>query len=326
MKMILTRHHRLKCLIALLTFLLVICMVLSVQQPSFAAWKESEKGRMYVNEEGEMVTGFCEIEGKRYHFSKQGYLETGKFYDEGTAAYYYSDKNGVVQVGTVETKKGFYMTDEEGRILTGFLEYQGKRYYFKENADMAIGWFKDGDNWYYADGNGVIMTGFLEISGYRYYLDENGIRVFDTTMEIDGIHYVFNRDGSIDENATLLYDVYQYLTQKRLEQNGLPELLKNTNVQACAIMMASKLKNGFGEESQEGFTVETLLQNRGVLCEGGYEFSYGGVPGYDVSALLEHLKQDANIDMVLKEPDIKEVGLGVYKENDIFYFDLIFIK
>ncbi|MDE5779119.1 MAG: hypothetical protein K2I10_11520 [Lachnospiraceae bacterium] len=313
-------------LVILITGLLVAGAALSLQQQTFAAWKENDKGKMYENEEGISVTGFFEIEGNLYHFSKEGYLETGKFYDEGKEAYYYANKDGVIQTGIIKTKKVFYITDEEGRIQTGFQEYNGNRYYFKSNADMAVGWFKDGDNWYYADDSGVVMTGFLELEGYRYYLDNNGVRISDTVMEIDGIYYVFNSDGSIDENATLLYGVYQYIIQKRSEQGGLKEISQNSKVQACAIMRASKLKEGYGVTSDENSSIETLLQNRGVMCQGGYEFSYGGVPGYDVEKLLLNLEQDANMKTVLKNPDIKELGLGVHKEDDIYYFDFIFIK
>lgn len=312
--------------IILITAIFVASIALSLPQHTFAAWKENDKGKMYENEEGKAVTGFFEIEGKRYHFSKEGYLETGKFYDEDKGDYYYANKDGVIQTGTIKTKKVFYITDEEGRIQKGFQEYNGNRYYFKSNADMAVGWFKDGDDWYYADDNGVVMTGFLEIEGYRYYLDNNGVRISDTVMEIDGIYYVFNADGSIDENGTLLYDVYKYITQKRSEQSGLKEISQNPKVQACAIMRASKLKDGYGVTSDDNSSVETLLQNIGVMCQGGYEFSYGGVSGYDVEKLLMNIEQDANMKIVLNDPDIKELGLGVHKEDDIYYFDFIFIK
>lgn len=307
-----------------LTGILIFCAVLFLQQKSFAAWKESEQGKMYEDENGTPVTGFYEIEGQLYHFSKQGYLETGKFYDEEKAAYFYSDGDGVVQTGTVETEEGFYVTDETGIIQTGFLEYQGNRYYFAENAEMVTGWFQVSGDWYYADDSGIVMTGFLELSGYRYYLDANGVRICDQTMEIDGVCYVFNADGSVDENATLLYDVYQYLQANRAKNPELGTITQSAKVQACAILRASELVEGY--QVTEETDIEILLKNRGVMCQGGYEFSYGGIPGYDVDRLLVHLEKDVNFQNVLKNPDVKEVGLGVHEEGDIYYFDFIFTK
>lgn len=313
-------------LMVMLVFLgtVTVLSVVFAKQQTFASWIEEEEGKRYETEDGEPVIGFSEIDGKRYYFDENGYLLTGKFYVKEEDSYYYANKKGVVQAGIVETKNGFYILDDSGKIQTGFVEYANNRYYFNKKAELETGWFKIDGNWYYADDTGIVMTGFLTLDGYRYYLGADGIRVSDTVMEIDGITYIFNKDGSIDENATTLYPVYQYLNQVRTA-NGSIAIEWNPKVQACAILRASGLTEGYSDAEGTDSAVETLLKNRGVMSNGGYEFSYGGTEGYGIEQLLTDIRKDMNIDEVLKDESITGVGLGLYEKDNIFYYDIIFI-
>lgn len=305
-----------------IAFAVIVSCVFLAQQPASASWETDNKGTYYENENGEIAVGFTEIDGVNYYFGEDGYLQTGKFYVKEENAYYYADKDGVIQTGVIATKKSFYVADDTGKIQTGFIDYENARYYFNEKADLVKGWLKADGNWYYADDDGVIMTGFIMLDGYRYYLGDDGVRVSDTVMEIDGITYIFNKDGSVDENATALYPVYQYMMAIRTE-NELPELQLDSKVQACAILRASELQNGYGE-SETGM-LETLLKNRGVNSSGGYEFSYGGMEEYGIDRLLSDIARDINLENVLQNTAVTGVGLGVYQKDNISYYDIIFV-
>lgn len=320
------KQHMLNRLFAVLFLLMVAGGVLYLKQDTQAFWVEEEDGVRYEKEDGEYAVGFMDIDGQRYFFDEDGYLIKGKFQvTEGdTEAYYYADENGVVQIGVIQTKKDLYLTDENGKILTGFVEIEGERYHFNDNAEMVTGWFKVDEDWFYGNSNGVIATGFLTLDGYRYYLNPDGSRVSDTTMVIDGVTYVFNKDGSVDENATLLYPVVQYLNAVRVE-NGKAEFVLNTRVQACAMLRATGLFEGYRVTEDSTGPLENLLANRGVSCEGGYEFSYGGVADYGTMQLIEDMKRDTNLLQVLNE-DVSEAGLGVFEKDGIYYYDVIMIR
>lgn len=306
-----------------LGMIILLCLFIT-KQSTFAAWIEEEDGKKYEKEDGKAATGFLEIDEKRYYFDEEGYLQTGKFYVKEEEAYYYANKKGVIQTGIIDTKNGFYITDDAGRIQTGFVQYENRRYYFNSKAEMETGWIKADENWYYADDTGVVATGFISLDGYRYYLGEDGIRVSNTVMEIDGITYIFNQDGSVDENATTLYPIYQYFTQMR-DAYGISVPVLNPKVQACAILRAADLTGGYHTATEGGNSVETLLKNRGVKCSSGYEFSYGGIEGYGLEQLFMDIKRDINMDAALKDPSVTGVGLGLYQVDTVFYYDIIFI-
>lgn len=306
-------------------FILAIVLLIGIYysgKSSYAYWIEEEEGKKYLQLDGQFAIGFVDIEEQRYYFDADGHLVTGKFYVEEEDAYYYSDESGVLQYGAIQTEDDFFITDESGKLLTGFAEYDGKRYYFNEIAQMVVGWFKYEENWYYADSSGVIQTGFVTLDGYRYYLNPDGTRVSDAILEIDGTTYIFNKDGSVDENATLTYPIFQHINDLRI-QNGQPTMLLNDKVQACALLRASGLVNGFSLENIE--PLESLLANRGVRCSGGYEFAYGGIEGYDFQRLTTDMQKDNNMMNVILNADVSEIGIGMHQENDFVYYSIIFI-
>lgn len=289
---------------------------------SYAYWIEEDEGKKYIQWDGQFAIGFVDIEEQRYYFDADGHLVTGKFYVEEDDAYYYSDELGVLQYGAIQTEEDFFITDETGRLLTGFVEYDGKRYYFNEIAQMVVGWFRYENHWYYANSSGVIQTGFITLDGYRYYLNPDGTRVSDVILEIDGTTYIFNEDGSVDENATKTYPIFQYINDLRM-QNKQSALLLNDKVQACALLRASGLVNGFSLENTE--KLESLLANRGVRCLGGYEFAYGGIADYDFQRLMKDMQKDNNMMNAIMDSGVSEVGIGMCEDNDVMYYSIIFI-
>ncbi len=287
-----------------------------------ASWKEDDNGKRYIMKDGKEATGFSEIDDNTYYFDAEGYLQTGKIHIEDEDVYYYADENGVIQKGIISDGSAFFITDEQGIIQTGFVEAEGKKYYFNTRAEQLFGWFKLGEDWYYADNEGVIRTGFVTIDGYRYYLDPEGKRVSDTVMEIDGTTYIFTADGSVDENATMLYPVYHYFSENRAEK-GMADVLLDQKLQACAMIRAAGLVSGFNDNSEDELV--RLIKNRGIKSLGGYEFSYGGIQNYSIEQLMTDMKNDDRFKAALNDADMNCVGIGMHNEDDILYFDIIMV-
>lgn len=318
-------RHRSKPYVACILFVAAVCVgTLLLQQETRADWEVEDEGLRYREDEDDYAVGFLELDGKRYYFDTDGYLVTGKFYVEDTQSYYYADQEGVIQTGSISTENAFYIADENGCLQTGFVDWEGDSYYFNDNAQLLTGWFKLRDDWYYADYKGVLQKGFVTVGGYRYYLLENGKRVSDSVMEIDGVVYIFNEDGSVDENATAFYPLSTWIDEYRTQQ-GLSSLIINSRVQACAILRADNLKNGFQYNNAQEELLQ-LLQTHGVESQGGQEFSYGGTKDFGMEELEAVLQKDSNFLSGLQDKDMTSIGMGYYEEDGIYYYDIILLK
>ena len=149
-----------------------------------------EEKKYCVNIDGKMQTGFQEIEGKTYFFSRvTGELRTGMFAIDGPM--YYFDENGVIQIGLQEINGKKYYFGTDGKMQTGFQEIEGKTYFFSRIT-------------------GELRTGMFAIDGPMYYFDENGV-MQTGTFNIDGIEYTFGSDGKLKGGWQVINGITYYL-------------------------------------------------------------------------------------------------------------------
>ncbi|MBE5941446.1 MAG: hypothetical protein E7264_02775 [Lachnospiraceae bacterium] len=301
---------------------LVAIFVILYSDFSYASWVDEEDGIKYIKEDGEYAIGFLEIDDNTYYFDTDGHLVTGKYYVEEAKAYYYFDASGALQYGAIQTDDDFYVADDTGKLQTGFVSFDDKLYYFNEIVQLVVGWFRYQDNWYYANYCGEIQTGFVEVDGYTYYLNEDGTRTKEDTLTIEGVTYFFNEDGSVDDNTTAIYPIFQAINTWRTEE-GKKELTMDDKLQSVAIIRAAGLVESFTVDDN---ALEKMLDNMDVSCTGGIEFAYGGTQGYDYDALLNDIKRDNNMEQAISDDNISGVGIGVYEQESMLYFSLIFIK
>lgn len=104
------------------------------------------------------------------HWEQTG--ETWKYYNEA----------GTIETGWVHTSSGwYYLSPQDGTMLTGWQDIDGKRFYLNTTLDgtageMRNGWFQTSDgSWYFLntahDGDfGSTLTGWQWIDGHCYYL------------------------------------------------------------------------------------------------------------------------------------------------------------
>jgi glucan-binding YG repeat protein len=137
-----------------------------------AGWYNSFQD-FYVNENGEVQTGWKKISGKWYYF----YPTYLPFYYIGSLAY------GDGGVGFV------YEEDKD----------EPEYYFFQKGGTLAEkGWNKLGDDWYYVDAAGHPLKGWQKIDGVWYYFG------LDYKMYRDGVFMVehrpeyFNQSGACE--------------------------------------------------------------------------------------------------------------------------------
>ena len=200
-----------------------------------SGWDVLENGgRCYLDEDGDPVSGWQELDGNTYYFDPETcamqirwlQLDDGRYYlgDDGIKRtgwqtilgyrYYlgqtgamhtgwleqdggrmYLNENGNPHSGWLQLEDGTYFLNEQCFMHTGWLELGAQRYYFDEDGKLYSGWLEQEEGTYYLGDDGIPKTGWLELEENVYYLDESGIMQTGWT-EIDGNKYYFCGDGT----------------------------------------------------------------------------------------------------------------------------------
>ena len=160
-----------------------------------SSFVDSEKGKEYIDENGDKAIGWTLIDG----------------------SYYYFDEQGIMQTGFLELDGEKYYLDEDGKMHTGRLDLDGKSYYFDEQGHMIRdAWI---DNRYYVDENGEMLKNQQNNEGV--FFDENGNRSFNAESlykeHPDSILAIVSKDRKTDGNH-YLFSAKVYYHKK----NGRP--------------------------------------------------------------------------------------------------------
>ena len=122
-------------------------------------WLQGDKeGLMLANE---MKT----IEGKQYSFAADGAMRANSQVNLGNDVAGYASSSGAVsRIGEYKDGK-LVLTDNDGKIQTGWQKKAGKWFYGGEGGVAHVGWLKLGKTWYYLDSSAAMVTGTRTIDG-----------------------------------------------------------------------------------------------------------------------------------------------------------------
>lgn len=112
----------------------------------------------YLDENGSYASGWMEIDGKKYYFSKVNYKKLTGW-------------------KRVDDKVWYFGTDGVLRRLSGIRKTSdGLSYYFDPTTgEMTTGWIHYGVNdYYFSPKTGRMLTGWQTIDGEKYYLNTYG--------------------------------------------------------------------------------------------------------------------------------------------------------
>ena len=202
-----------------------------------------EKGSKYYFDEktGQRVSGFKDIEGEKYFFSRvePNQMRTGTFSIDGPV--YHFDADGSMHTGLYEEKDNKYYFDEKtGQRVSGFKDIEGKTYFFSrvEPNQMRTGVFSIDGNIYAFENSGEQITGnneWITINGNKYYMINNIAQ--QGIQKIGEYKYVFDKTGKL-RNSTFTENNKTY----EIDSNG--HLIKvQTNIKTYYSQKDSRWNN-----------------------------------------------------------------------------------
>ena len=195
-------------------------------------WQKIDKKWYYFNDH-ELVTDtvyYVYEDNSYYMFDKNGVMKTncwGSVVMYGNKVWFYFGSNGKAVTGWKQISGIWYYFREESPcgIMAADAVYniKGKIYHFNKDGSLDESHNKwvhidYGDNWAYLGDDGTGVTGWKKISGKWYYFDTydglmmrgwfqdpdtekiyyfayDGYMLCNTTQVIDGVEYVFDKNG-----------------------------------------------------------------------------------------------------------------------------------
>ena len=278
---------------------------------------EKDNKKYCIDDNENIVTGFVEIEGNTYFFSRAkdiyGQMKYG-WQDDGTHKFYLDEKTGVLQKnGLLEYNEKKYYANEEGYIQGGPIEIDGNVYFFSRAKDiygqMKYGWQDDGTHKFYLDEvTGVLQKGGLfEYKNKKYYANEEGY-IQGGPIEIDGNVYFFSRakdiygqmkygwqddgthkfyldekTGKLQKNGLFEYDKKKYYANEEgYIQGGPIEIDGNVYFFSRAKDIYGQMKYGWQDDGTHKFYLDekTGILQRNGLFENKNKKYYANEEGY----------------------------------------------
>jgi glucan-binding YG repeat protein len=114
-------------------------------------WNNSSNEWKYVKN-GQVVSGWAQIEG----------------------SWYLMDSNGTMKTGWQQTNGTWYLLNNNGAMATGWQQVNGTWYLLNSNGAMATGWQQVNGTWYLLNSDGAMATGWQQVNGKWYLLNSDG--------------------------------------------------------------------------------------------------------------------------------------------------------
>ena len=171
----------------------------------YSMWQYSNQGQ---------VKGIDTLVDMNIDFNKK--LENGWLFEENNWVYY---ENGNRIKGWFKEKSNWYYFDDNGYMLTGFQNIEGKTYYFASDGIMQTGWQKIENDTYFFCGDGNMYTGWLKQNNHYYYFIKNGAMLKGLNT-VDGVSYYFDESGIMRTGWIKISNQYYYF-------NGSGAMVKN---------------------------------------------------------------------------------------------------
>ncbi len=155
---------------------------------------------IYLDKNGDTLTGTKEIDGVIYNFNDDGSIKQG-LQEENGQSYYY-EKNGLAKNKWVMISNKWYYFNEKGEMQKNkILTIDGRNYYVDSTGARVTGLGYYNNKKYYFDANGQMLYGFVSMGQNQYYfMPVSGEMAINKAVTINGEEYRFDLNGMLIRN------------------------------------------------------------------------------------------------------------------------------
>lgn len=158
-------------------------------------WRKINGNLYYFNKDGIMIKDQkISIDGREYQFNKNGHmvdLDSSKKLNEVS-----SEQQKLYDLGHQT------LVEAASKKKNGVL-YEAGKYYRYQDGKKVRGWYKENGKWYYfLNSFNRAENLWRKIDNNLYYFDQNGVMLTNTTTNIKGITYKFNKGGSLASSSS----------------------------------------------------------------------------------------------------------------------------
>ena len=194
-------------------------------------WKDIDGSRYHFDRNGYMQTGWKLIDDDWYYFASSGAMAASKWVSgyylkedgrmavnewvDNNSAYVGNDGKVIKDYGKahwVSGKYGWWYDNGDGTYPANeWKDIDGSRYHFDKNGYMQTGWIQVDGSWYYLAESGGMLTGWINISNTLYYLDQNGV-MQTGWLELNGATYYLKDNGAMAKGLQMISGTQYYFS------------------------------------------------------------------------------------------------------------------
>ena len=219
-------------------------------------WYKEDGYWKYRLFDGEMTIGWRKIDGVYYFFNGQGQMQAGKWLhlkdsrEKIDGNWYYLNNNGdmretgwfnqdgnwyyITSTGArsynelLEIAGQKYLFDKDGKMLTGYQVFNGKKMFFSESGALQTAgkpstWQKIDSDWYFYDEDGLKTVGKKNINGSTYYFNQEGVMQTGWAF-VDGHWNYFASSGAMKTGWVKDQETWYYLDKDGIMLTGSQDI------------------------------------------------------------------------------------------------------
>lgn len=131
---------------------------------------------------GAAVTGWQQIKGKKYYFSKKTCAAYTGYKKIGNSRYFFDSKGRMLTKKWKTVEKRKYYFGKDGKAKTGLVKISGKKYYFSKKGVLQ-------------------KSKFVKYKGKKYYLGKTGKAAAGEVRKVNSSYYYFNKSASMIKSS-----------------------------------------------------------------------------------------------------------------------------